>query len=206
MSDRNRVARTMTTPSKVRVLCDVDDVVANFLQLFISALNASGVRYVDHSWQRPSWDLAKEFKLTQAEEDKVYDLINLPGIANTAMHPMPGAIEGVKRLAKIADVYFITSNLRSSPTWVYDRDKWLVRHFGEEQGSKVVHIHDKFIIPGDLLVDDKAENCRKWQAAWPAGLALYWQASSMPPESGLLSVNAWSQVERFVEIRQKALA
>lgn len=193
----------MTSPSeskRPRVLVDVDDVVANFLQLFASALNATGVRKIPNGWQRTKWDLAEEFNLTKDEEKMVYDLLTLPGVA-MHMHPMPGAIEGVKKVMEVADVYFVSAPLKESPTWVYDRQGWLIKHFGEEQGKKFAPVHDKFIIYGDYLVDDKPANCEEWQAAWPGSRALFWATTStQDPTSKIHHVYDWDQVLTWLQL------
>jgi 5'(3')-deoxyribonucleotidase len=38
-----------------------------------------------------------------------------------------------------------------------------------------VHAHDKFIVYGDVLVDDKPANVMEWQEAYPNGLAVLWR-------------------------------
>jgi 5'(3')-deoxyribonucleotidase len=202
---------TMTTGSlsdKPRVLIDVDDVIVNFKQVFISAVTSAGLRNIDHTWRRSTWDLAKDLGLTEGEESDAFALINLPGVADRMMFELPGAVAGVKSIIEIADVYFVTSPSKNSPTWSFDRRNWLVRHFGEEQGSKVCHVHDKFIVSGDFLVDDKPENVLLWKDAWPLSTAIYWSGELMPraPRSDILVANAWPQVRRFVEMKAAAMA
>lgn len=192
----------MTFRSRKRVLVDVDDVIVNFKQAFISAVIAKGLRNIDHTWRRSTWDLAKDLGLTDKEEKEAFSLINMPGVADEMMNALPGAVEGVQNLMELADVYFITSPSKTSPTWSFDRRNWLVRHFGEEQGSKVGHVHDKFIVFGDFLVDDKPENVMLWKDAWPLSTAIYWSGELMPrsPRPDIMVANAWPQIQRFVEM------
>lgn len=195
----------MTSHSDLRVLIDVDGVLADFRQLFISAVMATGVRAIDYTWRPDQWDLSKALKLTKKEDDAVFSIINAAGVADDYLQPFPGAVEGVRRVAQYASVYFVTAQLRTSPTWVYDRDRWLIRHFGKEQGEKVVYTDHKYVVCGDYLVDDKPENCREWAAAWPSGFALHWTASYAKVEPDLLAVSSWEQILGVVRSRSPRL-
>jgi 5'(3')-deoxyribonucleotidase len=85
----------------------------------------------------------------------------------------PGAIDGVRRLQQIAEVYIVTSPWNSNPTWCHDREAWLERHFGIPH-ARVIHTSAKHLIAGDVLVDDKTSTCDQWRAAWPSGVAVLW--------------------------------
>jgi 5'(3')-deoxyribonucleotidase len=192
--------------NRVRVLFDVDSVIANLVQVFVSAIEAAGIRVLPKGWLPRQFDIAAELGFTKNEEKRMYDMLQLPGVANTVL-PYAGAIAGVKRVARIADAFFVTTPLRGSPTWVYDRNSWLVRHFGEELGSKWVYTEHKYAVFGELLVDDKPENCMKFEKAWPGSIGLRWLPQGQPVVDGLYNVNSWDMVYHWVEqyTRQKAI-
>lgn len=193
---------TMKSPfrKRPRFLCDVDDVICNYKQGFIAAVNASGVRQIKSDHVFTNWDLSKSLGLTDEEEDKVYALINMPSFALN-LAPLPGAVEGVKRIMEIADVLFVTSPLKTSPTWSYERMHWLQKYFGEEPGEKVISTHEKYAVEGDFLLDDKPDHVVEWQAQHPRGHAILWitpQNMRMAPKdvSGLAS---WGMVLGVVD-------
>ena len=96
-------------------------------------------------------------------------------------------------------MYFVTTPMPESPTWPYDRAQWLIAQFGEDLGGHVVHTHYKYLIPGHHLVDDKIDNCRKWEASNPGGVALRYKSPETDFAKDLVNVTGWDAVERFVQ-------
>lgn len=103
-------------------------------------------------------------------------------------------------------MFFVTSPLKSSTTWSYDRRLWLEKYFGED--AKIVITHEKHTVDGDFLCDDKPAHCSEWQAEHPIGMALLWStgrnAGQLPP--GVPLVGNWDLVHKLVETRAKAMA
>lgn len=73
----------------------------------------------------------------------------------------------INELSASHDVYFLTSPL-PSPTWVSDRNEWLVKHFGLHLGSKVIYTSHKSLVAGHIFVDDKPEAVVEWCDAMAA--------------------------------------
>lgn len=184
--------------SRIRVLLDVDSVIADLVRVFISAIEVAGIRKLPTGWRPTQFDIATELGFTKDEERRMYEKLQLPGIAKM-VHPYPKAVEGVKKLARIADVFFVTTPMKGSPTWTYDRTGWLTEKFGEELGSKWVYTEYKYVVFGDMLVDDRPENCQDFEKAWPGSLALRWCPFGMPVEKKLTNVNSWDMVHLFAE-------
>lgn len=183
---------------KARVLFDVDGVIADYVQMHVLAVIVSGVRSIPERWRPTGWDIDEELKLDPKEKAKVLNLTCAPGVAQRLV-PFVGAVEAVKRIAKIADVYFVTAPLPESPTWSYDRAQWLINHFGDDLGKRVVHTHHKHLIPAHHLVDDKIDHCRKWEASNPGGIALRYKAPEVDFAKDMVNVSGWDAVERFVQ-------
>lgn len=192
--------KSQTSPEHLaRVLFDVDGVIADYTQLHVNAVNASGVRSLPSDWKSSIWDIDEELGLSAAEKEKVWEYLKLPGMA-ASLAPLPGAVDAVKRIAKVADVYFVTGPLHGSPTWSYDRGYWLTSMFGWELGSKLVLTHEKHVVAGDYLVDDKVEFCLKWAKYNPLGTALRWCQPGMKLAPDLINISDWSMLETFVDI------
>lgn len=183
---------------RVRVLFDVDGVIADYAQAHVLAVIATGVRSIPESWRPTEWDIDNELNLTAEEKAKVWGLLCLPGVAQRLV-PFVGAVEAVKRIAKVADVYFVTTPMSGSPTWPYDRSQWLITHFGDDVGERVVHTQHKHLISGHHLVDDKIDNCRKWEAYNPCGISLRYRSPEMDFAKDLVNVTGWDAVERFIQ-------
>lgn len=145
------------------VLMDVDGVIADFSQAYVNCAR----KVIDRELGdvdfllRTDWDIGDALKLTVKEKDKVHSLFDWPGFGLT-LKPLSGSIEGVRRIAEISDLYFVTAPYETNPTWCYDRRKWLCDKFGDELGKKVIYTKYKYLVAGDLLVDDRTENVADW--------------------------------------------
>lgn len=161
----------MANMKRLRVLSDVDGVIADYRKEFIQRAKKILPGFKVPTDSAPDWDIAKELRLSPAFTELVYKQMNDEGVA-ARMPEMPGAVESVKELAKVADVYFVTSPTKTSKTWEHDRRAWLVDKFGEELGNKVVNTHHKYLVVGDVLIDDKPDHLREWSTKHPLGIAL----------------------------------
>jgi 5'(3')-deoxyribonucleotidase len=160
----------MNTPRKPRVGVDVDGVLADLLAPLFQHLNTMlGTAYAaDHM---KDWDITE--LIPPARRDEFWNTFGQEVRVHDALKPLPGAIEGMRFLAEHADVYVVTAYLRSAPTWVHDRDRWLSEHFGVSD-KKIVHTHAKYVFSGAMLVDDKPQTVLRWQEENPNGLGVLW--------------------------------
>ena len=147
------------------VLCDVDGVIADLVKGVLDAIyDATGMRHDPEDVTQ--WDIKAALGLSDTTWRTVTRRIAEPGFAYH-LDAYPDAVAGVKAVAELAEVVFVTSPWLSSPTWAHDRTEWLVRHFGREQGRKVIHTAEKHHVRGDMLIDDKPETLKNWPGAWP---------------------------------------
>lgn len=181
-----------------RILLDVDGVLADFITTYLHALAAVTGSY-RHPAEVINWEIGKSLGLSEDTQRKVSTLLRKEGVASS-MPVYPGAIEGVKKLTLVAEVYFVTSPF-TSPTWTYDRDQWLDRHFGAV-GKNVVHTAHKHLISGDVLVDDKPVNVRAWAKAWPLGTPVLWsQPYNERERTGtLMRCLTWEQIYNLAKL------
>ncbi len=149
------------------VLCDVDGVLAQWKVVFKRHLSDVGFDVAGIGWVSP------DLPLTKAQREYAWMKMSEPRAAYD-LEPFPGAIEGLARIIKEHDVYFVTAQVERSRTWVFDRTAWLVKYFGEDQGNKIVSTHYKHLIDGDVLIDDKDYNVTPWKRRYPRGLAVLW--------------------------------
>lgn len=158
--------------NKPRVLLDCDGVLADFIGGALRIVNSMfGTNHV--SADVTEFDFAGSLGLEPVDAANVKRAIgNLQGFA-ASLAVLPGAIDGVRRLRDVADVYVVTAQWIGNLTWTHERERWLDRHFGI-QSIRVIHTSAKYVCSGDVLVDDKTSTCEEWRAAHPDGIAVQW--------------------------------
>jgi 5'(3')-deoxyribonucleotidase len=177
-----------------RILVDTDEVLADF--------GTPALRLMSHILDREvtrdsftKWDLFED--LSKEEVDRLFSHFNCAGFCSD-LEILEGAKEGVAELQKLGDVYVVTSPIYSSPTWTHERNAWLYKHFGIPS-KKVVHTSAKYMIRGDVLLDDRPDNLHVWMAENPRGLPLLWHipnTSSISTQG--VRVRTWDQVVELV--------
>ncbi len=155
-----------------RVLLDCDGILSDFIGGALKLYNGQyGTDYAPH--QVTQFDVGASLGMTKEQGSAFKKLIGSHRAFARALDVIPGAVDGVRRLREIADVYIVTSPWNSNPTWMHDREAWLKEHF-DIPHSRVIHTSAKHVCVGDMLVDDKTETCVAWRDAHPRGLAVQW--------------------------------
>ena len=182
-----------------RVLLDVDGVLADFVATYLEAL-ALVTNRRRYAAEITTWSFKDALGLSKEVEGKVNAQLAKEGVAS-AMPVYSGAVKGVKSLTGVAEVYFVTSPF-NSPTWTYDREKWLLKHFGEEMSRRVVHTSQKHLVKGDVFVDDKTANVRRWAKEWPLGTPVLWnQPYNQSDHVGyILRCGVWDQICNIAQL------
>ena len=74
------------------------------------------------------------------------------------MKPMPGAIEAVHKLAKVYDVFILsTAPWKNSSAWS-DKVKWVTNYLDDVFHKRMIITHRKDLVEGDYLIDDRGKN------------------------------------------------
>jgi 5'(3')-deoxyribonucleotidase len=177
-----------------RVLLDIDGVVCDFLTPFIAHINSA--MGTSHKLEdMTQWDMYSSFNVPQDVREIVDSIIKTPGYCDS-LKPLPGAVDGAKKLMEIADVYVVTSPWNSD-TWESERRQWIRRYLGLG-GDHVINTRAKHVVAGDALIDDKDETLKRWAKCHPHGLALRW----LGPANHLAHYNGHSTCDwdRAIEI------
>jgi 5'(3')-deoxyribonucleotidase len=182
------------------VLLDVDGVIADFVQAYMDIVfEVTGRRYDPE--KQTVYDIVTACELTPAEHARVQKYTHCTEFCRDDILPYEGAVETVRRIAEIADVYFVTAPFVDHETWVHDRSLWLKRYFGNELGGKAIFTEQKHLVRGDVFVDDKVSNALTWSAECPDGSAIVWdrpynRAHALPED--IRRFSTWDEVGRAV--------
>lgn len=137
-------------------------------------------------------EITDNIKLTDEEKRAVNDIVREPGfVLNLAV--LDGAKAGVKALAKVSDLYIVTSPWNSRH-WAGERQEWLCEHFKDLRLKKIVQTSAKHLVRGDFLVDDKASNCQAHGKAWPGSRPLLWDTIHNRLDTGIERVSSWDEL------------
>lgn len=160
--------------NKLRILLDVDGVIADFDQFYLDCAVRAGVireTSVDADWRSNAWDVGNALGLTKDGKAEVWREIQRPE-AGERMPAYPDAILAVKELVLFADVYFPTSPIYRSPSWEYDRYMWFKRHFNEGVADRLIFTKRKHLIAGQVFVDDKERHLQEWLHEWKGSVSV----------------------------------
>ena len=93
------------------------------------------------------------------ETQKEYEnrLDDVPGIFSL-MKPMKGSIESFNKLAKIYDVYVLSTAPWDNPTAWSEKLDWIKKYLPDVAYKRLILSHHKNLNRGDFLIDDRTKN------------------------------------------------
>lgn len=150
----------------MNILLDCDGVLADFPGGVVKAVN----QFYSTNWKTSdikTWDIGQSLGLPT---DIIDEIASQPGFC-LDLEPYPEALEAVKKLKTLGDVWIVTSPHKSK-TWCWERIKWCERHL-DISYKRVINASDKRLISGDLFLDDKPANLENW-CNDQKGVALLW--------------------------------
>jgi 5'-nucleotidase len=134
----------------MRILIDIDDTLCDLVSTWLEIYNAD---YNDNLKrdQILSWDIGSYTKIGH----KFYDYLTNPNInLYYAIEPFPYALEGIQLFRKLDyRIVFVTAYDNYNRKW-----NWLNQHGFTDDMDEYVVAHDKSLIRGELLIDDKYDN------------------------------------------------
>lgn len=142
-------------------LVDVDGVVADWLLAIMCEL-CSDRRDEDFK----GWEILSQ--LDDEDRELALSVMESPEFWRH-LPVMKGAKEGIRELEKAGyRITWVTSPWRGCTGWEDARRGWLNEHFDmEERGHGFIPTAEKHMVDGNIFIDDKPENVRKWAMEHP---------------------------------------
>lgn len=146
---------------------DVDGVVADTANYVFDALDISQ----EERKKFKKWEFFAD--MDEADEKRGRELLKDPYFWET-IPVMKGAKKGIEQLMRRGHrITWLTAPYKSCVEWTPVRIRWLRMHFGDI--GPILVRKDKENVDGDVLIDDKPDNIRKWSDAHPLGHAILFQ-------------------------------
>lgn len=150
---------------KLRILVDLDGIVADFFKLLFREYERETGESVDVS-QILSWDMAKFVQ----HPDTLNQIFSRQGFF-TRLDPIPGAVEAVKELHAGGHEVVIVSSPCTHHS-AAEKLEWCARHLPFLDQKNVWIGHKKHHVRGDVLIDDGPHNISAYRAEHPGALLL----------------------------------
>lgn len=74
------------------------------------------------------------------------------------LQPFPGVIDAFHILDKHYNLYFLSTPMWEVPQSYMDKRIWVENHFGKAAYKKLILCHNKSLLIGDYLIDDRTKN------------------------------------------------
>lgn len=183
------------------LLIDVDGVLADFVGSVLADTRDLKFTF-DRTQVRNFYDV---FDLLPVHiRNQCYDRISTVGWCEK-IEPYEGAKAFMQRInSSSREVYACTTPWATSEHWLQERRKWLYQHVGL-QATRIISCHDKTLVRGDVLVEDKAENVIAWAGVNPDSLGILidqpWNASFTELPSNVVRVFGLNGVVDAIEAR-----
>ncbi|XP_072501740.1 5'(3')-deoxyribonucleotidase, cytosolic type [Notamacropus eugenii] len=148
----------LETPRALRVLVDMDGVLADFEGGLLRAfrLRFPHDPYVALEERRGFSARAQYGALRPDLAEKVASVYEAPGFF-LELEPIPGALEALREIKcmKDTEVFICTSPLQKYNYCISEKYLWVDKYLGPEFVERMILTRDKTVVSGDLLIDDK---------------------------------------------------
>lgn len=182
---------------KPKIWVDCDGVMADFVEGYLQTLfDLYGVER--RRQDVVTWDLVS---LSDAHKDeKIKHSMVTEGMI-AVLPDIDGSVAGIARLRELGDVACATAPMYLD-TFIMQRSTWL-RQRGFTSRT-MAFITDKSWLMGDVLIDDRVDNCVEWQTRNPHGLAILFDQPWNREDDTLVRANGWDHTVAIVERWAKA--
>lgn len=169
------------------ILLDVDGPCAKLVEYAIEYINNNFREPEDDLEEKDVWTwdfLDPENSILTKEESDDLQYHFKTSRASRFFLPCMDAVRTVEKMRDLGHrVVFVTSPFPGADSWPGDRIKWLKMHF-DAQDRDIIFAHDKYLVSGDIFIDDNIRNVVLWSHANPNGdsylMDHHWNRSFKP--------------------------
>lgn len=134
------------------IMCDIDDTIANLQEVVVNIFNKRyNTEYTVDDFH--SFDIMDVLPVEEATKFKsiygesgVYDLVK----------PMAGSQEGLRKLINDGHQVYLASNI--VPETHSEKVAFVQRYFPFIDPSRIIAIKDKWLLRGDIFIEDNLDN------------------------------------------------
>lgn len=138
----------------MRILVDMDGVLANFEKGFLNALRAlSPEGYFIPLEERSTFYILDQYPREFSR--RIQDILHAANFIRD-LEPIDGGVKALEEMDSMGiEVFICTSPLNAYQNSVLEKYLWVERHLGRRWTRRIILTRDKTIVLGDILIDDR---------------------------------------------------
>lgn len=177
-----------------RILIDMDDTITNFLEEVINEYNKTyGTNHLI--------DEITEWVIPSSFEYGLFSVLELTNIL-AMITPKVDSIEYINKWIDEGYDVFIVSDCCNRYQSYRDKLKWLKTYIPKFDLSHFIPCKEKYVISGDVLIDDNLDNLEKWSLHNPYGHDLLMTAQHNKLIQDERRVNSFKEVDDYIKVVQ----
>lgn len=177
-----------------RILIDMDDTITNFLEEVIIEYNR--VYGTNHSINEiTEWVIPSSFEYGLFSVFKQSDIL-------TTITPKLDSIEYINKWIDEGYDVFIVSDCCNCADSYGEKLEWLETHIPKFDLSHFIPCKEKYVIQGDILIDDNLDNLNKWSLNNPYGHDLLMTAQHNKQIQDERRINSFKEVDDYIKTIQ----
>ena len=177
-----------------RILIDMDSTITCFLEDVIKEYNR--IYGTSHSIEEiTSWEIPSSF------EYGLFSVLEKTDILTT-ITPKLDSIEYINKWIDEEYDVFIVSDCCNCANSYGEKLKWLETHIPKFDLSHFIPCKEKYVISGDVLIDDNLDNLEKWSLHNPYGMDLLMTAQHNKGIQDERRINSFEEADDLIKTVQ----
>lgn len=177
-----------------RILIDMDDVITCYLEDVVKEYNR--IYGTSHSIEEiTSWKIPSSFEYGLFSVHKQSDIL-------TTITPKLDSIEYINKWIDEGYDVFIVSDCCNCYQSYGEKLEWIKKYLPKFDLSHFIPCKEKYVISGNVLIDDNLDNLEKWSLHNPYGMDLLMTAQHNKGIQDERRVNNFKEADDFIKTMQ----